>query len=136
MEDDRSTRRPLNAPDVPIGPIIKTDTDADLSPLEQIRHAEAEVTRRVASARQAAERTLVKARTQAAQQRNQAQKEGQSEGQAQYQASIASAEEEARQILDQAQKQADALLLRGQAHLYAAVCQAVEFIIGVGGDRN
>lgn len=119
---------------------LKTDTkdEFELSPLEQIRHMEAEVTRRVASARQAAEKVVVQARTKAAQQRMEEREAGRREGQERYQASITSAEDESRQILSQAQEQVDALRKRGEARLYAVVNQAINIILGVegGGTQN
>lgn len=44
----------------------------ELSPLDQIRQTEAEVTRRIAAAREAAELNVVKARTEATHLKNQA----------------------------------------------------------------
>ena len=122
--------------------IPRANADADqsheISPLEQIRHAEAEVTRRLASARQEAEKKLIKARSKAAQQQKQALDEGLRQGQAHYQSTINKAEEEARQILTESREKAGTLLLQGETHLYEAVCLAVEIILGVegGGKTN
>ncbi len=54
------------------------------SPLDQIRQTEAEITRKIAAAREAAEQVVVKARLDASVIKKQALEDGNREGQSQY----------------------------------------------------
>lgn len=103
---------------------------AERSPLDQIRQAEAEVTRRVVAARKAADQALAAAHAQATDLKRQAIQAGQRDGQAQYQDIISQAEQEARVILAQARSQAQHLRQKGDLRMEDAVRQAVAIVIG------
>lgn len=108
----------------------------EISPLDQIWQTEAEVTRRVAAARDKAERTLAKSQVQARQQKNQAIEEGRRQGKAQYKDILAAAEDEARAITSQANSQAEELRRRGKERMDQAVRLAVNIVIGLQGDTK
>ncbi len=105
-----------------------------LSPLDQIRHTEAEVTRLIAVARGSAEQAVAKARADAAELKNQAHVDGQYQGQAKYREIISQGEEEASALLVHAQQQADHLHWKGEACLEVAVQSVVNMIINDEGD--
>jgi vacuolar-type H+-ATPase subunit H len=105
-----------------------------LSPLDQIRQTEAEITRKVAAAREAAEQVVVKARLDAAALKQQAREEGQREGQARCREITARAEEEAHALVVQAHAQADQLRRKGEALMDTAVRGVIELIIGQEGE--
>ena len=100
------------------------------SPLDQIRQAEAEVTRRVAAARQTAEATAQKVQAQAEGIKHHACETGQREGQAQYRETISRAEEDARALVAQAQRRAEILRRQGNLCMDDVVRRAVEIVIG------
>ena len=100
------------------------------TPLDQIRQAEAEVTRRVAAARQAAGAVVQEAQAQAADLKRQACETGQREGQAQYRESISQAEEEARVLVEQAHRRAGILRHQGDLCMDDFVRLALKPIIG------
>ena len=100
------------------------------SPLDQIRQAEAEGTRRVAAAHRAAEATAQKAQAQAEGIKRHACETGQREGQAQYREIISRAEEEARALVAQARRRAGILRRQGDLCMDDFVCRAVEIVIG------
>jgi vacuolar-type H+-ATPase subunit H len=108
----------------------KPEEESGLSPLDQIRLCEAEVTRRIAAARQAGEQNVAKARSEASNLKNEAKERGLRKGQAQYQAILSGAEEEAEAIVAKAQKRAEAMLQRGESGMEKAVAEAVKIIIG------
>jgi len=107
-----------------------------LSPLDQIRLCEAEVTRRIASARQAAEKGVSKARSEAATLKMQAMERGRKRGQAQYEEVISRSEEEARVMVAQAQRRSDELLRRSVRRIEQAVRQVVNIVTGLDGGRS
>jgi vacuolar-type H+-ATPase subunit H len=104
-----------------------------LSPLDQIRLAEAEITRKVVTAREAVERAIVEARTQATLLKKQAQETGTREGQICYKEIVAGAEEEARGLVAHAHDRASVLRLKGQARMEAAIREAVSIVLGLRG---
>ena len=108
----------------------------DLSPLDQIRQTEAEVTRQVAAARKAAEQILDDARQQAAALKREAWETGTHEGQALYDTSLSKAEEEARELIVEAQDQAKKLRRRGKERMQMAVSHAVHFVINLAEDAK
>lgn len=108
----------------------------NLSPLDQIWQTEAEVTRRVAAARDKAERTLLEAQAQARQLKNQAIEEGRHQGQALYKDIISAAEEEARVITEQANFQAEELRRKGNERMDRAVRLAMNIVIGLQGETK
>ena len=106
-------------------------TMIERSPLDQIRHAEAEVTRRVAAARRAAEATSQKVQAQAEGIKYHACETGQLEGQAQYREIIFRAEEEARALVAQAHSQAEIMRRQGDLCMDDVVRRAVEIVVGL-----
>ena len=109
---------------------------ADLSPLDQIRLCEAEVTRRIAAARQSAEESLVGARSEASSLKKQARERGFLRGQAQFQEIIAKAEENAKVTVAQARQRSDELSKRGRRRIEAAVRKASSIIVGLEDDED
>lgn len=107
-----------------------------LSPLEQIRRTEAEVTRKIAAARENAEQILTDARRQAATLQQAATETGAREGQARYKADILSAEEEALAIVAEAKTKAKKLSRRGQKRMHAGVSLALNLVIGRSEDKQ
>jgi len=106
----------------------------ELSPLDQIRQTEAEVTRRIAAAREAAELNVVKARTEATHLKNQAREAGNREGQIHYKEIITRAGEEAEAIINQARRRAEDMRRKGHQRMPIAVKQAMAIIIGADED--
>jgi hypothetical protein len=100
------------------------------SPLDQIRQAEAEVTRQLAAARKAAEATLEDVRSQAAQLKRKASENGRFDGEAQYRDTISQAQQEARAIVAQAQKREEGLREQAELRMEAAVRFAVAVVLG------
>ncbi len=113
---------------------VKVDA-IQLSPLDQIRRTEAEVTRLIAAARESAEQAVAKSRAEATELKNQARVDGQFEGQAKYREIISKGEEEASALLVQAQRQADFLHRKGEACLKEAVQSVVNMIVDFKGDE-
>jgi vacuolar-type H+-ATPase subunit H len=105
-----------------------------LSPLDQIRQTEAEVTRRLAAAREAAEQIVAKARLDAASLMNQTREEGQREGQARSREILSRGEEEARALITQAHSQAESLRRKGEGRMESVVRSVFYLIIGQEGD--
>ncbi len=107
-----------------------------LSPLDQIRLAEAEITRKVMSAREATRRAIAEARAQAARIKKEAREAGNREGQIRYKEIVSKAEEEARAIVAHAHNQAADLRRKGQARMETAIREAVHIVLGVKGGGN
>lgn len=101
-----------------------------LPPLDQIRKAEADVTRRIAAARQAAEAAAQDAGVQALDLQRQARETGRREGLAQAQAIIARAERKARALTMQANSHAKDLAREGNLRMNSAVHSAVAIVAG------
>ncbi len=104
--------------------------ESELSPLDQIRSVESEMARRVTAARAAADQSLVNTRAQVAQRKIDARETGMREGQILYKENVARAEEEARSLTAQAQKQAAELRQKGHQRMDAAVRLAVNVVLG------
>ena len=104
---------------------------AELSPLDQIRLAEAEISRKTVAARKDSERCLAEARTQAAWIKKQARKEGTHAGKVKYKEIISKAEDEARAITAHAQNQAATLLQEGRSRMEIAIEVAVSIVLGL-----
>jgi len=104
----------------------------ELSPLDQIRQMEAEVTRRIAAAREMAGQRVEDARKKAARMIAQGSEAGLCEGQVRYQEIILEAEEEAKQLVSSARRQAEEVSLRGEQRMQRAVEQVVSIVIGLG----
>jgi vacuolar-type H+-ATPase subunit H len=107
-----------------------------LSPLDQIRLCEAEMTRRIAVARQAAEESLAGARSEAASLKKQARERGHRRGQAQYQDITSRAEEDAKVMIAQAQRRAEDLSHRGRRRIDEAMREAVMIVVGTDADET
>ncbi len=106
---------------------------SELSPLDQIRLAEAEITRKIVTAREATERTIADARAQAARLKKEAHEAGTREGQIRYKEIVSKAEEEARAIVAHAHNQASDLKRKGQARMEAAIQEAIGIVLGMKG---
>jgi vacuolar-type H+-ATPase subunit H len=104
-----------------------------LSPLDQIRLVEAEITRKVVTARESSEHSVANARVQAALLKKQAEEKGKREGQIRYKETIAKAEEQAQVIIAQAHHEADDLRGNGQACMEQAVNEALNIVLGMKG---
>ncbi len=104
-----------------------------LSPLDQIRQAEAEITRRIIAAHEASECAITEARSQAALLKRQAHETGTRGGQIRYKEIIFKAEEEARSLVEYAHNQASSLQRKGQVCMEAAIQEAANIILGVKG---
>ncbi len=104
---------------------------AELSPLDQIRRTEAENTRGIAVAREAAELTVEKEKTRAKELFRKIREVGRRDGQTRYKEILSKAEDEARLIVAQAQNEAEELHRKGQLCMSTAVCDAVNIIIGL-----
>jgi vacuolar-type H+-ATPase subunit H len=100
------------------------------SPLEVIRHKEAEMTRRLAAARETAVSQIKATEQQAREIVRQAEAQGQREGEAQRRSALGEADREAEAILAQARVRAEALQSVSQAEVETAVAQAMTIIIG------
>jgi len=115
--------------------MAKPTSPAELSPLDQIRLAEAEITRKTSAAREAAEHRLAESRMQAIRIKKQAREEGTRTGKLQYKEIVSRAEEEAHTIVAHAQNQADTLQQKGRTHMEMAIEYAVNIVLGLDKDR-
>jgi len=111
--------------------MVDQSSELDISPLDQIRQTEADVTRKIAAARNSAEQILEEAHRQAAALKQEARETGTREGQARYKAIIAKSEEESQALVAEAQSQAKKLRRRGKERMRVAVSCAVNFIINL-----
>jgi vacuolar-type H+-ATPase subunit H len=105
---------------------------SEISPLDQIRQAEAEMNRRIAAARESAATIVAGARQQAEQIKRQAQEDGKREGLSRYREIVAQAEEEARAIAAEAKNRAQELHRVGQGRKEQGVGHAIDLITGLG----
>lgn len=108
----------------------------DLSPLDQIRLVEAEITRRIIAAREASERALTEARAKAALIKDQAHESGTQQGRLRHKEIVSKAEEEAHVILAQGHRQATVLRHNGDVRMELAVHEAINIVLGLKGDRQ
>jgi vacuolar-type H+-ATPase subunit H len=111
-------------------------TDTNLSPLDQIRQVEAEVTRQIAAAREAADHTISEAGSQVSGLLDEARVSGRHRGQTRYKEIISGAEEEARALVSQAHNQADDLRRKGKRRMTTAVRHAASLVIGLEGSSE
>jgi len=108
-----------------------------LSPLDQIRLAEAEITRKIVTTRESSERAIAEARTRAALLKKQAHESGSRAGRIRYKEMVSEAEEEARTIVEHAHNQADDLRQHGQTRMDAAIQEAMSIVLALkGGGRS
>lgn len=105
-------------------------SEIELSALDQIRQAEAEITRQVAAAREAAVQSLDTARKKASQISVQAREEGRQEAQKHCQEIIQAAEKEAKQIVNLAQIQVDNRARKSNERIELAVQIIVDLVTG------
>lgn len=108
-----------------------SEPSSGLSPLDQIRLAEAEISRKVIAARESSDHNAANARKQAALLKKQAEENGKRAGQKRYKEMIAKAGEEANAILAQAQHEADDLSQKGQFRMEQAVDEALKIVLGM-----
>lgn len=109
--------------------MVDQSSEIDLSPLDQIRQTEAEVTRKIAAAREHSEQILRDAHRQANAIKREASEAGRQEGEARYRTIISRTEEESRAIVAEAKAQARKLRKRGQGRMHTGVRLAINFII-------
>jgi len=107
-----------------------TNAESSARLLEAIRRKEAEVKRRLAAEREAAEAVIAAAERQARERLIAAEIEGRCAGEAQRQAAQTEAEREADAILARARAEAETLQRAGEPRLATAVARAVEIVIG------
>lgn len=107
----------------------------ELSPLDQIRQTEAEVTRAVAAARLAAEQMIAQAQREAIDIQQHARELGLREGEARYRELMSTGDEEGRGIIAAAKLQANELRRKGQQRMDQGVHKAVHIVIGLGEER-
>jgi vacuolar-type H+-ATPase subunit H len=112
---------------------LKTN-DSDFSPLDRVRLVEADVTRQIAAARQAAELSVSEARKQVKALLEQARKSGRIRGQTRYKEIVSEADEEASALVARARLQADDLHRLRHQCMDEAVHYAVSFIMGQEGN--
>jgi len=105
----------------------------ELSPLDQIRLVEAEIMRRVITAREASEHSAADARAQGSLIKKQAEEKGKREGQISYKETIAKAEEQAKVIIAQAEHESEFLRGNGLVRMEQAVNEALGIILGMKG---
>ena len=108
--------------------------EAQLSPLDQIRLAEAAVTRKIAIARTDKEHTLANAKAQAKILLDEARENGKRTGRTQYREIVSEAEEEARAILAGSDHRAEEIRRKGSRYMDIAVRQVVNIITGMEED--
>ncbi len=114
----------------------ETLSESALSPLDQIRLAEAERARKIVEARENSERSFVEARVQANRLKKQARETGVREGKILYKEIVARAEEEAHAITVRARNQAADLRQKGRSRMELAVQYAVKIVLGLANDRK
>ena len=102
----------------------------ELSPLDQIRLVEAEITRKIVAAREASDRSVADARLQASLVKKQAHESGEHKGQIRYKEIIAEAEDEARTIVAHAHSHAEGLRRKGCARMELAVQEVINTVLG------
>jgi vacuolar-type H+-ATPase subunit H len=105
-------------------------------PLDQIRQAESEATRRIAAAHEKAKQMLEDARVHAAQIKSQAREAGLSAGRQQYTQIVANAEEQASMLITQANQLAENLRRTGEQRIDEAIRYALGVIIGLKGEND
>lgn len=110
---------------------IPAQGEAQLSPLDQIRLAEATVTRKIAIARKDREHTLANAQVQAKILLDESRESGTRKGQIQYREIVSEAEEEAIAILAEADHRAEEIRQKGSRYMDIAVRRVVNIITGM-----
>lgn len=103
----------------------------ELAPLDQIRHAEADVTRRIAAARETAVQILARARKQADLLKMEAREIGQQEGQIHFGEIVSRAEKDASALTMAASLRAEELHLNGELRMKVVVSYGFNFVLGL-----
>ena len=116
--------------------MAKQNPTTELSPLDQIRLAEAEIIRKTMSAHEDTERRLADARAQAVTIKKDAREKGIQAGKVHYKEIISRAEEEAKAITAHAKNQARKLQKRGHAQMDKAVQYVLDIVLGLGGTHE
>lgn len=111
-------------------------SEAEISALDQIREAEATAAGSVAAAREAAASCLEEARIRGEAHTREAQGAGQREGTVRYEEEIAVAQKEAGIIRRRAEEQAAVIQRDGTERMAAAVCFALDVVLGLEGGRD
>jgi len=109
----------------------RTINESNLSSLDQVRKTEADVTRQIASAREAAGQKVARAQTQANDLLDDARQVGKREGEKRYKAIISNAEEEAQVIIAQSHNRAAHLRRRAGKRFALGVRYSLNIIIGL-----
>ncbi len=119
-------------------PDIQREAPVELSPLDQIRQAEAEVARQIATASVAADTTISETNTQASQIKNQSIEAGRRNGLTIYNEIIEKSRLEAKEITLRGQEDAKQLLVQGGKLMDKAVETALRLVLSLeeGQDRN
>jgi hypothetical protein len=109
-----------------------------LSPLDQIRQVEAEMTRKTIAARTRTDQRLADARAEATLLKKQARESGEQKGRIRYKQVIAEAETQTEMILAHAEEEAANLRRKGDARMERAIDEAVNIVLGrkAGGTRH
>jgi len=105
----------------------------ELSPLDQIRNTEAEITRKIAAAQEKSKQKIAQAQREAQELLKMAKDKGYLHGQVRGKEILAKTEVEAKAIVEKANKQAENFRARGQKQMGVVVQFAMEFILGVEG---
>jgi len=100
------------------------------SPLDEIRHAEANVASRILLARNEAEESIQNAKSQSKQIIQQAQDAGSTTGQEQYEAQVNKTRQEAQRLIDEALSHSKADKEDKQARIDKAVQWALNIVLG------
>ena len=106
-------------------------TQPNLPSLDQVRQEEAEVTRRVAAARESAELAVKEARKRAEELKQEARQTGHRDGERRYKQVISESEAQANTLLAQAKAQAEELRRRGDEVMDEAVRHVLSVVLGV-----
>jgi vacuolar-type H+-ATPase subunit H len=109
---------------------IKPTLQTEFSPLDQIRQSEAEVTRKIAAARETAMHNLEAARKEAAHIVAQAREDGLQEGQLHYRKILQKTEKESKNLIASAQEEVRELTKIGDRRMDKAIEQIVSIVIG------
>lgn len=109
---------------------------AGLSPLDQIRLVEAEITRKIIAAREISDRALAEARARVMLIKKQALESGTRDGRIHFKEAISKAEEEARAMVEHAHNQAADLRQNGQTRMEAAIQEATGIVLGLKGGEG
>ena len=103
----------------------------ELSPLDQIRLAEADIARKIIAAREKSESAVVEVHSQAVLIKKQAHESGIRDGQIRYKETVFKAEEEARTIIEHAHSIAADLQRNGQVRMNSAIQEAMDIVLGL-----